>query len=50
MRHAFFDGKGVRFRATPPAAGFGPEEDEGDERDEDGPFAAGRGAGYVLGF
>lgn len=47
---ALFDGKGVRFRAAPPAGGFGPEEDEGDEADEDGPFAAGGGAGYVLGF
>lgn len=48
--YALFDGEGVRFRAAPPARGFGPEEDEGDEGDEDGPFAAGGGAGYVLGF
>lgn len=50
MGDALFDGEGVRFGAAPPPGGFGPEEDQGDEADEDGPFAAGGGAGYVLGF
>ncbi len=47
---ALFDGEGVLLGAAPPAGELGPEEEEGDERHGDGPFAARGGVGYVLGF
>lgn len=47
---SLFDGKGVRFGAAPPAAGFAPEKDEGDDEHGDGPFAAAFGAGYIFWF
>lgn len=50
MADALFDGKGVLLGAAPPPRQLGPDEDEGDEDHGDGPFAAARGARYILGF
>lgn len=47
---AFLDGKGVRLGATPPPRQLGPDEDQRHDDHRDCPFAAARGARYVLGF
>lgn len=47
---ALGDAEGVFFLALPPPLQLGPEQDGGYEEDDDGPFAAARCAGYVLGF
>lgn len=44
------DGEFVGFAAAPPAGDFGPDEEDGDDGHGDGPFAAARGARYILGF